>query len=473
MLKSELIITKSLQEKVFIRVLFISVIALTVFLLNAIVVLRDPTIIFANSVVLILLLAMYYMARYRGLYMQMIIPYTILAIVAMNGTWFLSGGYVSSNSYIMIAILVVGIIASKHQYTFYLLLLIISNIVILFSIEYFYPELVNSIDVQKDIISHALVFVACVLTINYLIVQLKDSYRAEQEKVSQINDDLVLRNDEIQQQNEIINRQNQELKFYSEQLEQKVKKRTELLSKLNDELKRQNNTLEQFTFMTAHNLRSPVAHIKGLINLLPHQISDIPDSSEILERLRESAVNLDNVVGDITSILNIKKGDKKLEKLNLRKILDLTIDTLEKDLNDKKANLNIECQDDIEIKGVRSYFQSIFYNLLHNAIKYSSLARQPEISITCRKSVDEIFIECADNGIGFDMKMAKNKIFQLYQRFNTEYQGKGYGLFLTKTQVEAMGGAIDVKSKLGQGTTFQIRFPKSHLDLKPYKPDSQ
>lgn len=459
MFHSKRLITRSLQEKVFVRVLFISVIAVIVFLLNAIFVLNDKTIITSNSIVLVVVSTMYYLARNRGMYMQMIIPYTLLVIVAINGTWFISGGYVSSNSYIMIAILVVGIVASRHKYTAYLMVMVATNVIILFALEYYFPGLSKPIDRQDDIISHGLVFIACILIINYLIVQLKNSYNEEQQKVTKFNEELMTMNQEIQDQNSIINEQNIKLKSYSEELEAKVAKRTELLSRLNDELKDQNNTLEQFTFMTAHNLRSPIAHIKGLINLLPKEIRDEPFSKETLQRLRESATNLDSVVGDITGILNIKKGDKKLEMVNIRKKLNLTLSTLQKELAEKNVRLNISCDDDIHIAGVSSYFQSIFYNLIHNSIKYASQERIPEIDIKCEEGEKEIKIVIADNGIGFDMKAAKKKVFQLYQRFNTDYQGKGYGLFLTKTQVEAMGGSIGVKSTPGKGTEFLIKFP--------------
>jgi signal transduction histidine kinase len=359
----------------------------------------------------------------------------------------------------MISILVVGIVASRHKYTAYLMVMVATNVIILFELVYYFPGLSKPIDRQDDIISHGLVFIACILIINYLIVQLKNSYHEEQMKVSKINEDLLIMNKEIQDQNTIIHEQNMKLKSYSEELEEKVAKRTELLSRLNEELKDQNNTLEQFTFMTAHNLRSPIAHIKGLINLLPTKIHSDPFSHETLQRLRESATNLDSVVGDITGILNIKKGDKKLEMVNIRKKLDLTLSTLQKEIDEKNVNLNISCHNDIKIAGVSSYFQSIFYNLIQNSIKYSSPERTPEITFKCEEGQNEIKIVIADNGIGFDMKTAENKVFQLYQRFNTEYQGKGYGLFLTKTQVEAMGGSIDVQSALGEGTEFVIKFP--------------
>ncbi|MDZ7605670.1 MAG: hypothetical protein U5K79_08795 [Cyclobacteriaceae bacterium] len=106
---------------------------------------------------------------------------------------------------------------------------------------------------------------------------------------------------------------------------------------MNKDLTAHNLTLEQFTFITAHNLRSPVAQIQGLVHLIGHDIRSGIHAEETLEQLNKSAANLEEVVHDITSILNIKKGGEKLERIRLKEQLDLTIAILEGDLAAKKV----------------------------------------------------------------------------------------------------------------------------------------
>jgi anti-sigma regulatory factor (Ser/Thr protein kinase) len=99
---------------------------------------------------------------------------------------------------------------------------------------------------------------------------------------------------------------------------------------------------------------------------------------------------------------------------------------------------------------------SILYNLISNAIKYRSLDRPLEITITAQEDGDYIRIDVVDNGIGLDVERYKEKLFGLYKRFHTHTEGKGIGLFLVKLQTEVLGGKVDVKSTPGKGTTFSI-----------------
>ena len=105
---------------------------------------------------------------------------------------------------------------------------------------------------------------------------------------------------------------------------------------------------------------------------------------------------------------------------------------------------------------VRSYFESIFFNLLSNAIKYRSTTG-PKVKIKTTQSDEGFTMTVADNGIGISKKHLP-KIFMPYKRFNDVVDGKGLGLYLVQVQVEALGGKIEVSSKLKKGTTFKVLF---------------
>ncbi len=269
-------------------------------------------------------------------------------------------------------------------------------------------------------------------------------------------EEIAAQNEELSAQSESMENRNTELENIKTTLEQRVEERTTVLQKLNEELIDQNTQLEQFAFITAHNIRGPVARIKGLVNLLH------TGDENLIDLLTTSVNNLDEVISDLSSVLSIRKGLGNLaERVELKSQLQLTINMLADEITKVGGYVNIDQFQKVYVDGLRPYVHSIFYNLIHNALKYSSPDRPVFISCLNALEDDRVKIMVEDNGIGIDMRYAKGKIFKLYQRFHPEVTGKGFGLFLTLTQVEAMGGTISVESKLNEGTRFVIDLPVS------------
>ena len=106
------------------------------------------------------------------------------------------------------------------------------------------------------------------------------------------------------------------------------------------------------------------------------------------------------------------------------------------------------------------YLESIFQNLITNSIRYRSIDRETVISIHTLVKGDEIILTYTDNGIGFDMKQVKDKIFGLHQKFHHHPESRGIGLYLIHAQITSLGGNISVDSKINIGTTFTISFKK-------------
>jgi signal transduction histidine kinase len=104
------------------------------------------------------------------------------------------------------------------------------------------------------------------------------------------------------------------------------------------------------------------------------------------------------------------------------------------------------------------YLESILYNLLSNALKYIAKDKIPEIIVSTYTQDNRTILSVKDNGIGLDMNKYGNKIFKLNQVFHKGYDSKGIGLFITKTQVESLGGNIEVKSVLNEGSEFIVTF---------------
>ncbi|WP_299518447.1 ATP-binding protein, partial [uncultured Flavobacterium sp.] len=131
---------------------------------------------------------------------------------------------------------------------------------------------------------------------------------------------------------------------------------------------------------------------------------------------------------------------------------------LEHLLYKQKVQLKIDFKEVDQFFSLKVYMHSIFYNLISNSIKYSMADVQTVIEISSKIEKGKVILVFKDNGLGFDMTTKGNKVFGLYKRFHSHVEGKGVGLFMVKTQVEAIGGIITVASEVNKGTEFTIVF---------------
>lgn len=217
--------------------------------------------------------------------------------------------------------------------------------------------------------------------------------------------------------------------------------------------------LEQFTSIVSHNLRSPVANIMGLANLLKDNIT-VEDRAKCELLLFESSQQLDNVLRDLNKILQIRSEiNEYKEIIYLQQLVDLIKFSIQNIIAKESASITTDFNEIDSITSIKSYLHSIFYNLITNSIKFKSAGIPPTISIKSIKQNNTIKIIFNDNGEGIDLDKNKSNVFGLYKRFNTIKEGKGLGLFMVKTQVEALGGKISVSSKPQVGTEFTIEIP--------------
>lgn len=280
---------------------------------------------------------------------------------------------------------------------------------------------------------------------------------SQAEELSAQHDALTIQNKELFEAHKTIEMQHAEIRNMNEQLKTEVAGRTQELREANKELLEQNNQLEQFAFIAAHNLRAPLARILGLANLV--QISSSKDDSEIaLQKLVASTQDLDLVIRDLNSILNIKRHSANLAEVDLDFMLERVKRTLEKEIEETKAVITSDFREGDKVYAVIPYVESILYNLISNAIKYRDPERTPVIEIKTTHEDEFLCLAVTDNGLGIDLAKHQQNIFSLYKRFHLHMEGRGLGLYLVKTQVQSMGGKIDVKSGPNAGTTFYVYF---------------
>jgi signal transduction histidine kinase len=300
------------------------------------------------------------------------------------------------------------------------------------------------------------------MNINSQLVEKQDEIAAQNEELVQNNEEMAAQRDmvnlqkmKLEEAHEIIEKQNVEIRQRNENLELEVADRTR-------ELVEYNQQLEQFAFISSHNLRAPVARILGLGQLLDLPGNTPEDESIIRDKLIFTTQELDRVVKDLNYILEIRRNSAvKKTAIDLDEALRLTKDNFEKEINETQAVIRADFSAAPVIRTVRSYLDSILFNLISNAIKYRCQDRTLMITLkTCIRQ-DFICLIISDNGLGIDLDLHKNKLFTLYSRFHTHTEGKGLGLYLVKTQVASLGGKIDVESEVNKGTTFYVYFNSS------------
>ncbi len=257
-------------------------------------------------------------------------------------------------------------------------------------------------------------------------------------------------------------RSNNLLRNYNNDLKLKVKERTQELTKTNIELARHNNQLEEYQFITAHNLRGPVARILGLLNIIKGNSFQWPRDKDILDKLELASIDLDTIVHDLSHVLHVKRvGNSTYEQVILSKRVLRVKSTLKELILESDATFKEDYSQVDSIYTIPTYIESILYNLIANAIKFRSPDRRPIVIIKTFSSENQIAIHISDNGMGIDLAKVRDKLYGLYQRFHPHVEGRGLGLYLVKAQVDALNGSIEIESTPDKGTTFRIRFPKN------------
>ena len=227
------------------------------------------------------------------------------------------------------------------------------------------------------------------------------------------------------------------------------------------ELTQNNKDLKQFSYITSHNFRAPLSNLTGLLYLLEDIPIENEELKEILNGFKKSTQLLNETINDLVKVVIIKDNPSiQKEDVNINEVFENVFFQLNNQIKLYKPIFIIEIDKETKLRINKAYLESILLNIVSNAIKYRSEDRKLKISIKVHSEENCLNLEIEDNGIGIDMIKNKDKIFGLYQRFHNYPDSKGLGLYLVKSQVEAMGGTIEVESKVNKGTKFTINFNK-------------
>lgn len=225
------------------------------------------------------------------------------------------------------------------------------------------------------------------------------------------------------------------------------------------ELTQNNKDLKQFSYITSHNLRAPLSNLTGLLNLIEDITIEDQELKEILSGFNKSTHQLNDTINDLVKVIIIKDNPSiKKEAVLIKEIFENVFSQLNFQIELYKPIIKLNFEKVSIINTNKAYIESILLNLLTNSIKYKSENRKLKITITTEEIDDTVVLIFKDNGIGIDLARNKDKVFGLYQRFHNYPDSKGLGLYLVKSQVETMGGTIDIESEVNKGTTFTLTF---------------
>ncbi len=224
--------------------------------------------------------------------------------------------------------------------------------------------------------------------------------------------------------------------------------------------KNQNNRLMNFAHIVTHNLRSNTGNLAMMLDFYEKE-EDASVKEELLKHLKQISGSFTETVAHLTEVVDTQtKANKHLKRIKLHKVIEKTKASLSADILRLNAEVVNNVPPAVSVRYNPAYLDSIIINFLTNALKYSSPERSPIITFKLKERMAFYVLSITDNGLGMDLKKVGGKLFGLYKTFHKNQDAKGVGLFITRNQIETMGGKIKVDSTPGEGTTFYIYIPK-------------
>lgn len=220
----------------------------------------------------------------------------------------------------------------------------------------------------------------------------------------------------------------------------------------------QNDRLLNFAHIVSHNLRSHVGNFSMLLDLIK---LEVPESTEndFFPLLQQSTDGLQETISHLNEVVSFNSHHfEEMEDLDLHVFVKNALNVLNAKILDAGVLVHNNIPKGVMVKGLPAYLDSILINFLTNAIKYRATTRKPTISLSVKKSEQFLILSIQDNGLGIDLNLHGAKLFGMYKTFHGNDDARGVGLFLTKNQIEAMKGKIDVESQVDVGTTFNVYF---------------
>ena len=237
-------------------------------------------------------------------------------------------------------------------------------------------------------------------------------------------------------------------------LEQRVSERTAQLQTANAEL-------EAFSYTVSHDLRAPLRHVLGFVELLIQEAGATlsPASLRHLATISLSAKRMGNLIDSLLAFSRVGRSEIQKAEINLNELVQEAVGDFQPEIQMRKIMWRIQPLP--PVRGDRALLLLVLVNLISNAIKFTSVRAEAKIEIGCLLGgTDETVIFIRDNGAGFDPKYM-DKLFGVFQRLHSqsEFEGTGIGLANVQRIVKRHGGRVWAESEVDHGATFFISLP--------------
>jgi signal transduction histidine kinase/Flp pilus assembly protein TadD len=295
-----------------------------------------------------------------------------------------------------------------------------------------------------------LAFVIIAILATFLIFVLYRSNRVKR-KVNQALSDAKA----------IIEDQNQQLLSSNFSLDRELKEKNTELEKANESLLRVNEELDNFIYKTSHDIRGPLASLKGMCNVA---LMDVKDALALnyLKKLDITAEKLNTILTRLLIVNQINNSTLGLEKIDFPGIVTDVLLLEKKKGLPPRLKIKKHIDESIEFYSDKEFVRIILENLIDNAIKFynDSQRIEPFVDISVNEEADHIKIKVVDNGIGIS-EVHPDKIFQMFSRASERSETGGIGLYITKTATEKLGGSVHLKTTPDGYTEFFVVLPMS------------
>jgi len=241
----------------------------------------------------------------------------------------------------------------------------------------------------------------------------------------------------------------------NEELEQRVRERTQQLEAANKEL-------ESFSYSVSHDLRAPLRHVCGYVDLLRNEIEPAlgENARRFLDIITHSAVEMGNLIDDLLDFARLGRQALRPVRINMDEFVREAVGVAEREAGGREITWRIEALGEVEAD--RDLLRLVLANLLSNAIKYTRSRRPAVVEIGCHPNGRETVFFVRDNGVGFDMRYA-DRLFGVFQRLHSaaEFEGNGIGLANVRRIINRHGGRTWAEGEVGRGATFYFSLPRS------------
>ena len=273
--------------------------------------------------------------------------------------------------------------------------------------------------------------------------------------------------DEIKQLNQSFFELTKELRAQFTEIEEKKG----LLESQNEELSRVNTQLDRFIYSAAHDLRSPLSSLLGLVDIANHDINN-KQFAHYFDMMKASIHKLDNFIKDIVDYARNKRQDLRVEEVQLKPLIEGVLDHYRFIKGAERIKKIVNVEDQVVFPTDKRRLEVILSNLVSNALRYHDPEKaDPYVRINVESDQDQCRIVVEDNGIGIKEKHLE-RLFDMFYRADEQAEGSGLGLFIVRETISVLKGEISVSSHYGEGTSFTMTLPnldkmKSDDKLEP------